>query len=55
VWAHPDLLPTGDDLDDPAAFAAGSSSAPLDLSGLQDTEAPVEPDNDHGSPGADDK
>ncbi|MDQ1668020.1 MAG: hypothetical protein QOE40_81 [Actinomycetota bacterium] len=55
VWGHPDLLPTGDDLDDPAAFAAGSSSAPLDLSGLQDTEAPVEPDNDHGSPGADDK
>ena len=42
VWAHPDLMPTTDDLDDPAGFAAGGS-APLDLSGLQDTEAPPEP------------
>ena len=42
VWAHPDLLPTADDLDDPAGFAAGGS-APLDLSGLDDTEAPPEP------------
>ena len=44
VWAHPDLLPTADDLDDPAGFASGSSSAPLDLSGLDDTQAPPEPD-----------
>jgi putative hydrolase len=43
VWAHPDLMPSGDDLDDPASFAAGSS-APLDLSGLEDTEPPAEPD-----------
>ena len=42
VWAHPDLLPTADDLDDPAGFARGGS-APLDLSGLEDTEAPPEP------------
>ena len=42
VWAHPDLMPTGDDLDDPGAFAGGGS-APLDLSGLDDTEAPPEP------------
>jgi putative hydrolase len=42
VWAHPDLVPTADDLDDPAGFAAGGS-APLDLSGLDDTEAPPEP------------
>ncbi len=42
VWAHPDLAPTPDDLDDPAGFAAGGS-APLDLSGLDDTEAPPEP------------
>jgi putative hydrolase len=42
VWAHPDLVPTADDLDDPAGFAAGGS-APLDLSGLEDTEAPPEP------------
>ncbi|MEO7981811.1 MAG: zinc-dependent metalloprotease [Sporichthyaceae bacterium] len=42
VWAHPDLLPTADDLGDPTGFAAGGS-APLDLSGLDDTEAPPEP------------
>ena len=43
VWSHPDLLPTGDDLDDPAGFASGASSAPLDLSSLDDTTAPPEP------------
>ena len=42
LWAHPDLLPTADDLDDPESFARGGS-APLDLSGLEDTEAPPEP------------
>jgi len=42
LWSHPDLLPTADDLDDPEAFADGGS-APLDLSGLEDTEAPPEP------------
>ena len=42
VWSHPDLLPTAEDLDDPAAFATGGS-APLDLSGLDDTTAPPEP------------
>jgi putative hydrolase len=43
VWGHPDLMPTGEDLDQPDAFASGSSSAPLDLSGLEDTAAPPEP------------
>jgi putative hydrolase len=43
VWAHPDLMPSAEDLDDPEGFAAGSS-APLDISGLEDTEAPAEPD-----------
>jgi putative hydrolase len=33
VWAHAELLPTADDLDDPAGFA---SRAELDLSGLED-------------------
>jgi hypothetical protein len=32
-----------DDLDDPTGFATGGS-APLDLSGLDDTVAPPEPD-----------
>jgi putative hydrolase len=42
VWSHPDLLPTADDLDDPETFARGGS-APLDLSGLEDTAPPPEP------------
>jgi putative hydrolase len=33
LWAHPDLLPTADDLDDPASFAAGRPA--LDISGLE--------------------
>jgi putative hydrolase len=46
VWAHPDLMPTSEDLDEPEAFAAHlrEGGAPLDLSGLEDTEAPPEPD-----------
>ena len=44
VWSHPDLMPTAEDLDDPSAFASGADSAPLDLSGLDDTVAPPEPD-----------
>ena len=46
VWAHPDLMPTTDDLDQPEVFATGlrDAGAPLDLSGLQDTEPPPEPD-----------
>lgn len=32
IWAHPDLLPTGDDLDDPQAFVDREDA--LDLSGL---------------------
>ena len=33
LWAHPDLLPTADDLDDPAGFLA--RSAPLDLGAIE--------------------
>ena len=54
VWSHPDLLPTADDLDDPAGFAGGGS-APLDLSGLEDTEAPPEPPLPGGGPGEGDR
>ena len=42
IWAHPDLLPTADDLDDPQAFVAGKE---LDISSLLDGslgEAPPE-------------
>jgi putative hydrolase len=34
IWAHPDLLPTGDDLDDPFAFVERDEGGPLDLSSL---------------------
>jgi hypothetical protein len=27
LWAHPDLIPTADDLDDPAAFVARNESS----------------------------
>ena len=39
VWAHPDLLPTSSDLDDPIGFVEGST---LDLSGLDDLGTPPE-------------
>jgi putative hydrolase len=38
VWAHPDLLPTSDDLDDPAAYV--NRSGELDLSGLEELGGP---------------
>src|SRR5580700_5409141 len=60
VWSHPDLLPTAEDLDDPAGFVAGP--AELDMSTLdQEIEAveagadPAKPDDggpDDGGPGA---
>jgi putative hydrolase len=38
LWAHPDLLPTAEDLEDPDAFLRGSDSTELDLdiSNLED-------------------
>jgi len=52
VWAHPDLLPTTADLDDPQAFAtqAGDASV-LDLSSLDETVAPSEPPTPPTPPG----
>ena len=44
VWAHPDLLPSADDLDDVDSFI---SRTPLDLSGLEDLgPAATEPPGD---------
>jgi putative hydrolase len=34
VWAHPDLLPTADNLDDPFTFVDDETEPPLDLSSL---------------------
>jgi putative hydrolase len=47
LWAHPDLVPTADDLDDPAGFA---SRDVLDLSGLDDSAAPDDADADDAGP-----
>ena len=41
VWDHPDYLPSGEDLDDPAGFARRTGGE-LDLSALEQTP-PVEP------------
>jgi putative hydrolase len=35
VWGHPDLVPTGEDLDDPFAFVERDEGGPLDLSSLE--------------------
>jgi putative hydrolase len=55
VWAHPDLLPTSDDLDDPDGFIRGKPEFDIsDLSG--DSGDQTEPDahsgDDHGAEGA---
>jgi putative hydrolase len=55
IWAHPDLLPTADDFDDPDAFVRGRPE--LDISGLG-TETgigdsgPDEPPSEDGGPQA---
>jgi putative hydrolase len=36
LWAHPDLMPTADDLDDPFAFVDRDEGPALDLSSLDD-------------------
>lgn len=39
LWAHPDLLPSAEDLDDPAGFVARSASSPSDWdAGLRDLD-----------------
>jgi putative hydrolase len=51
VWAHPDLLPTADDLDDPDGFIRGKPELDIsDLSGSGDegTPGPLSGD-DHGT------
>jgi putative hydrolase len=57
IWAHPDLMPSVEDLDDPAGYAAGSraeGSTDWDMASLepdspaQGSSAP--PDPDHAEP-----
>ena len=41
IWSHPDLLPDAADLDDPTAFATGSTTGDWDISTLNDTDPPT--------------
>jgi putative hydrolase len=47
VWAHPDLLPTAEDFDDPDGFIAGKHE--LDMSELESPGPEGTPDEDGGS------
>ena len=47
VWAHPDLLPTAEDLDDPDGFVAGKNE--LDMSELE--AGPAAAPGEDGTPG----
>src|SRR5579859_3931334 len=47
LWAHPDLLPTAEDFDDPEGFVRGRPE--LDISGLEDDE-PVGGEPEGGEP-----
>ena len=46
LWAHPDLLPTAEDLADPDAFVRGSEPTDLDISGLEEGDGPAEGDGE---------
>jgi putative hydrolase len=49
VWAHPDLLPTAEDLDDPDAFVRGGTELNFsDLEADLDSAAPEEPGPEEG-------
>jgi putative hydrolase len=58
IWAHPDLLPTADDFDDPESFVRGRPE--LDISGLEgdpdqagESGSPADPDKpDDGAEGS---
>jgi putative hydrolase len=62
VWAHPDLLPTAEDLDDPEGFVRGGAEldfSELDVDKLTDEsgsappEAPSDPNEDPEKPEGD--
>ena len=46
LWAHPDLLPTAEDLEDPDAFVRGSTD--LDISDLEEDASGAEDAPDEG-------
>ena len=48
IWAHPDLLPTADDFDDPDGFVRGKPD--FDISSLSGEEAPDGPSSRSDDP-----
>lgn len=50
LWAHPDLLPSAEDLDDPEGFAARGSESTFDLGDLDELGDPGS-QGDPGDPG----
>jgi putative hydrolase len=55
LWAHPDLLPTAEDLENPDAFVRGSEPTDLDISSLEEGNEPEQgagpDDGDQGPQG----
>ena len=51
LWAHPDLLPTAADLEDPDAFVRGSDPSDLDISDLEDAAGRDEDSRDEDGNG----
>ena len=52
LWAHPDLLPAADDLDDPAAFVARSAGGATDWdAGLRDLDKDLDGELDEDASG----
>ena len=49
LWAHPDLLPTAEDLEDPEAFLRGTTD--LDISDFEDAVADERPSRRHAARG----
>ena len=53
VWAHPDLLPTAEDLDDPGGYAARRSATAAEQAEVDRALAEILGESDAGGPAAD--
>ena len=54
VWQHPDLMPTGDDLDDPDAYVSGGSFGDFDVSTITGESPETDRATDDDSPEGED-
>jgi putative hydrolase len=53
LWAHPDLLPTAEDLENPEAFLRGTDPLDLEISALEDGESAGDGQNTEGGENTD--